>query len=293
MKDIDTVISAGIEIAKKIDAPIICLSDLPIHTSEVPVILATNNTLRLEGLFPPNESESDGERLLRISKRIASHSESSEQQVSDAALLSYIRGVLNRDYVVGIVELPDAITLVVHDLRENPVIKEILDCGERVNMRLLTSVLNVAFDIAIFGREGVPIGCAFVLGDAEEVMQRSHQLVLNPYYGHKREERDVLDPGTWEALKEFAQLDGAIIIDDEGLVVAAGRYLDVDASDISIHQGLGARHAAVAAITRDTQAIGIAVSQTGGVIRIFKDGRAVVEIEPTTKLIRTHGIEEE
>ncbi len=151
-------------------------------------------------------------------------------------------------------------------------------------------VLNIAFDIASFGMEGVSIGCAFIIGDVEEVMHRSHQLVLNPYYGHRREERDVLDPSTWETVKEFAQLDGVIVIDDEGIVVAAGRYLDVDASEISIKQGLGARHAAVAAITRDTQAVGVAVSQTGGTIRIFKDGIAVVEIDPTTKITGVRGI---
>jgi len=158
-------------------------------------------------------------------------------------------------------------------------------------MRLLVSVLNVAFDIATFGREGVLIGCAFIIGDVEEVLHRSHQLVLNPYYGHMREERDVLDPNTWEAIKEFAQLDGVIVIDEDGIVIAAGRYLDVDAREISIKQGLGARHAAVAAITRDTQAVGVAVSQTGGTIRIFKDGIAVVEIEPTTRITGVHRID--
>jgi DNA integrity scanning protein DisA with diadenylate cyclase activity len=292
MRDVDTILQASIDIAKKMGAVIISLSDLPLHTQEVPVIIATNNMLKIEGLLPPAEALSEEEPLLSVSKKIASYAELCGEQISDAALLSYVRGLLKGDYVVGIVELADTLCIVVHDLKDNPVIKEILDCGERVDMRLLTSVLNVAFDIATFGREGVPIGCAFVIGDAEEVMRRSHQLVLNPYYGHKKEERDVLDPGTWEALKEFAQLDGVIVIDDEGLVVAAGRYLDVDAREISIQQGLGARHAAVAAITRDTQALGVAVSQTGGVIRIFRDGISVVEISPTIKLISTHGLDE-
>ena len=253
--------------------------------------MCIRDRLNVDGLLSPAGPISDREQLLRISSRMASEGETAEEQVSDAGVVSYIRGVLAGGRVVGLVELPDAISIVVHDLEENPVIKEIMDCGDRVDMRLLVSVLNVAFDIASFGREGVSIGCAFIIGDVEEVMHRSHQLVLNPYYGHKREECDVLDPSTWEAIKEFAQLDGVIVIDDGGIVIAAGRYLDVDASEISIKQGLGARHAAVAAITRDTQAVGVAVSQTGGTIRIFKDGIAVVEIAPTTKITGVHGID--
>ena len=290
MRDVETIIRACIDVAKSIGAPIICLSDLPVETDDVPVIIAANNMLNVDTLFSPVGSSSEGEQILRISSRVASEGETAEKQVSDAGVTSFIRGVLDGGVVVGLVELPDAISIVVHDLDENPVMKEIMDCGDRVDIRLLVSVLNIAFDIASFGMEGVSIGCAFIIGDVEEVMHRSHQLVLNPYYGHRREERDVLDPSTWETVKEFAQLDGVIVIDDEGIVVAAGRYLDVDASEISIKQGLGARHAAVAAITRDTQAVGVAVSQTGGTIRIFKDGIAVVEIDPTTKITGVRGI---
>ncbi|CAD6492673.1 MAG: DisA bacterial checkpoint controller nucleotide-binding protein [Candidatus Argoarchaeum ethanivorans] len=291
MKYIEPIIKACIDIAKSINAPIICLSDLPIKTDDVPVIIAENSTLKINKLMPVVESDSESGQFIQILKNIESHSKTSSEQISDAAVLSYIGGLLKGDYVVGIVEIQDSVSIVVHDLTENKVINELLDCGERVDMRLLLSVMNVAFDIATFGREGVPIGCAFVIGDVDEVMRRSHQLVLNPYYGHKSEERDVLDPYTWEALKEFVQLDGVIVIDDEGLVVAAGRYLDVDAREISIKQGLGARHAAIAAITRDTQAVGVAVSQTGGVVRVFKDGIAVVEINSTTKIINKYGID--
>ncbi|RLG25244.1 diadenylate cyclase [Methanosarcinales archaeon] len=291
MKYIEPIIKACIDIAKNINAPIICLSDLPIKTDDVPVIIAENSTLKINKMMPVVESDSKGGQIIQILKNIEFHSKTSSEQISDAAVLSYINGLLKGDYVVGIVEMQDTVSIVVHDLTENKIINELLDCGERVDMRLLLSVMNVAFDIAAFGREGVPVGCAFVIGDVDEVMRRSHQLVLNPYYGHKSEERDVLDPCTWEALKEFVQLDGVIVIDDKGLVVAAGRYLDVDAREILIKQGLGARHAAIAAITRDTQAVGIAVSQTGGVIRIFKDGITVVEINPTTKIINRYGID--
>jgi|GEM_PF-6855429 len=132
MKDVEIIIKACIDIAKSIGAPIICLSDIPVETDEVPVIIAASNMLNVDGLLSPTGSISNGEQLLRISMRMASEGETAEEQVSDAGVVSYIRGVLEGGRVVGLVELPDAISIVVHDLEENPVIKEIMDCGDRV-----------------------------------------------------------------------------------------------------------------------------------------------------------------
>ncbi len=36
----------------------------------------------------------------------------------------------------------------------------------------------------------------------------------------------------WESIKEFAQLDGVFVIDETGIIHAAGRYLDVDGKKI-------------------------------------------------------------
>ena len=40
--------------------------------------------------------------------------------------------------------------------------------------------------------------------------------------------RNVLDKRNWESIKEFAQLDGVFVVDENGIIHAAGRYLDVD-----------------------------------------------------------------
>ncbi|MDY6863183.1 MAG: diadenylate cyclase, partial [Thermodesulfobacteriota bacterium] len=53
-----------------------------------------------------------------------------------------------------------------------------------------------------------------------------------------------------ETIKEFAQLDGAFIIDANGIVRASGRYIAVSNSyDLNLLPGLGGRHLAAASIT--------------------------------------------
>ena len=44
--------------------------------------------------------------------------------------------------------------------------------------------------------------------------------------------------------------------------------------------GLGARHMAAAGISRDTEAIAIVVSQTSGSVRVFRRGKAALELAP-------------
>jgi DNA integrity scanning protein DisA with diadenylate cyclase activity len=41
---------------------------------------------------------------------------------------------------------------------------------------------------------------------------------------------------------------------------------------------LGSRHMAAAGITHETEAIAVVVSQTSGAVRVFRHGRAVLEL---------------
>ena len=146
--------------------------------------------------------------------------------------------------------------------------------------------MKISFDIALTGREGKKIGAAFILGDSEEVMKRSHQIILNPYAGHDETHRNILDKKNWESIKEFAQLDGVFVIDETGIIHAAGRYLDVDGKNVDIEKGLGGRHVSAAAISRDTVAIAVTVSESGGVIRIYKDAKEAICMESLKPAIR-------
>lgn len=152
--------------------------------------------------------------------------------------------------------------------------------GTDINEQVFEAVLKIAMDIGSEGREGRTIGTAFIIGDTSNVMAKSRQLVLNPFEGHKREERLITDQETQDNIKEFAQLDGVFVVSGDGAVEAAGRYITIDTAAVKIQKGLGTRHSSVAALTLATKAIGIVVSQSGGVIRVFRDGRIAATVKP-------------
>ncbi len=151
------------------------------------------------------------------------------------------------------------------------------ECAEYADPNALRATLAVALSIAFKGREGKRIGTAFVIGDAENVMKKSRQAVLNPYEGHPKEKRDIKNQENWESIREFAQLDGVFILDSDGYIISAGRYLDIE-GEISLKYGLGGRHIACASITKNTKSVAIVVSSSGGDVTIFRDGEAVIEI---------------
>jgi len=147
-----------------------------------------------------------------------------------------------------------------------------------VKDEVFDSVLHICVEIAREGREGKKLGTAFVVGDADSVLGRSRQLILNPFEGHPPAERMVTNPDIKEMIKELAQLDGAFVVRGDGQIEAAARYITVDTSRAGVPKGLGTRHSSIAAITLDTQAVGIVLSQSGGKISIFRNGRIVQEI---------------
>jgi PKD repeat protein len=150
--------------------------------------------------------------------------------------------------------------------------------GTDVAPEVLEAVIRVALEIAQEGREGQAVGTSFVVGDTNIVLQNSRQFVLNPFQGHHEKERQITDPGIRGNIKEFAQLDGAFIVSGTGTVEAAGRYITVDMSEVNIPGGLGSRHSSIAGITLVTRSIGVVVSQSGGLITIFRDGKILSSI---------------
>jgi len=153
--------------------------------------------------------------------------------------------------------------------------KKALIEGTDVREPVFDATYEIAAEISREGREGKPVGTTFILGDAQHVLERSRQLILNPFEGHPREARRITSPGLRETIKELAQLDGAFVVAGNGVVCSGGRYITIDTSRTDIEKGLGTRHASVAGITQETRAVGIVVSQSGGRISLFKDGRVV------------------
>src|SRR3954468_23929928 len=155
--------------------------------------------------------------------------------------------------------------------------------GDSFSPQVVEALVSLAMAIGHEGFEGHPIGTIFVLGDSTAVMEQSQQLTLNPFQGISESERNVLDPKIREAIKNFAVLDGAFVIREDGVVLAAGRYLQVGEGDVELPLGLGARHAASAGITIGTSAVALVVSQTSGAVRLFKEGNIVLELHQTAR----------
>jgi DNA integrity scanning protein DisA with diadenylate cyclase activity len=150
--------------------------------------------------------------------------------------------------------------------------------GGRID--ILTTLLDVAIEIGMYGFEGKPVGTILVYGDESRVLKRSRQLTFNPYRGYAAKSRNVALGPVRESLKIFARMDGAIIVDADGNVAAAGRYLLVPPSETPIVRGRGTRHQAAAFITRETRALAIVVSETGGRVTLFSRGKTVFDLAP-------------
>ena len=152
--------------------------------------------------------------------------------------------------------------------------------SEIIMPEVFDAVLTLALQISAEGKEGrKPVGTIFVLGKHEEVMRFSHPMVINPFQGYPEEERNILDYRLKETVKEFSTIDGAFIIREDGVILAAGRHLDASGDNVQIPLGLGSRHRAAGGITSLTDALAIAVSEETGGVRIFHHGKIFMEFE--------------
>jgi DNA integrity scanning protein DisA with diadenylate cyclase activity len=144
--------------------------------------------------------------------------------------------------------------------------------------QVIEGLIHTAMEIGAEGYEGHAIGSIIVVGESTKVMEKSRQLILNPFQGMSEADRNSLDPPIREAIKTFAALDGAFIIREDGVVLAAGRYLLSMSREVKLPMGLGARHSAAASMTQETGAVAITVSQTTGTVRVFREGEIVLEL---------------
>lgn len=149
-----------------------------------------------------------------------------------------------------------------------------------VPLDTLKTVVDLAVEIGREGREGKPVGTLFVVGDTRKVMASSHPAGFDPVRGYARKDRSLDDPRVREGIKEIAQMDGAFVVSPDGIVEAACRYIDASAANITLSKGLGARHWAAAAISRKSNAVAVAVSESNGTVRIFQKGEVMLRIEP-------------
>jgi len=163
-------------------------------------------------------------------------------------------------------------------------IQRLARLSDSIAPEIIEAVIRVATQLAREGREGVPVGSLFVVGDSQKTMQLSYPMILNPFHGYPQSQRRIDDPALMETVKELAQIDGAFVIREDGVILGAGRYIDTPAREIRVPKGLGARHVAAAAISRATDAIAVTVSATSRTVRVFRKGRIAMENKPLREL---------
>lgn len=200
-------------------------------------------------------------------------------QLKEVLVSAFVNGSIEADdrLLVLAYQGPTLQILTLFDLSLDPDLARLRDeLADRVDLRVVEQVLQLALQLAGEGREGASVGTLFVLGDTRKVLKRSRQVVINPFQGHDEEARNILDAATWETVKEFAQVDGAFVLRGDGVIEAAGRYVDIDRS-IDLPSGLGGRHLAAASISRTTKAIAVVVSASG-TVRLFKNGEVLLTV---------------
>lgn len=163
----------------------------------------------------------------------------------------------------------------------------------KVPLDTLKMVVDLAVAIGREGREGKSVGTLFVVGDHRKVLEESRPAGFDMVKGYSRKERNIADSKVREGIKELAQLDGCFVISSDGTVEGSARIIDTSPVEITMSKGLGSRHFAGAAISKNTKAIAVVVSETNGTVRIFQNGEVVLRIEPLQRAMKFKGLEEE
>ncbi|KPJ77848.1 MAG: hypothetical protein AMJ54_06680 [Deltaproteobacteria bacterium SG8_13] len=171
------------------------------------------------------------------------------------------------------------VTEVEPDLEEL-VITDLVKLTDGIRPKALDFAVAIACKIGRAARRGKRIGAMLMLGDSLRVLEGSKQLIPNPFQGHDKSNRTLMNPDIHDAIVELSKLDGAFVIRGDGFIQSAGVFLAVFKVDVELPVGLGARHAAAAAVTARTAATGVVVSATDGNVRVFSGGRMVLRMDP-------------
>ncbi|MGB3212531.1 MAG: diadenylate cyclase [Desulforhopalus sp.] len=239
------------------------------------IILLTKNKARIREEFLPHCS------VISLPGQDLSRSDQFQLGLLIAVLydmVDYDETVLCMTGLVGSLRLDNL--LITNLLRDNKWFQK--HTYEKIPKKILRSqefirLLDIALRLASQGREGKKIGTIFVLGDYRRYDKYLNQLVLNPFEGHPRKNRNIHDNDFFETIREFAALDGAFIVDNDGVVEKVGTYLNPPGNKkAQMLKGFGARHAAAASLTAATEALTIAVSESSSSVVVFYGGSAIL-----------------
>lgn len=234
-------------------------------------ILVTRNHVELD-------NDSDADRAAEVIQ-VRSFSNQRMAQLRSAMFVALTRGIISFSdrvcCVGGLAGSNQFDTVVIVDVERE--FQTLLGghadlLPDDVKPEVLERVLAIATELGVEGREGRPVGCLFVVGDTSKVEKLTKPLVLNPFYGYKEEDRNILNPFMDETVKEFSSIDGAFVIRGDGVVASAGSLLQAADVEHALPSGLGSRHAAAAAVSVATDCVSIVVSSSTGQVTLFRRG---------------------
>jgi DNA integrity scanning protein DisA with diadenylate cyclase activity/mannitol/fructose-specific phosphotransferase system IIA component (Ntr-type) len=211
---------------------------------------------------------------------VRSYSTQRLSQTRSAVLVGLTRGIFKRsDRLLCLGGIPSSNqldTIMVIDIERE--FHQVIDRANdllppSVKIEVLERVIAIATDLSIEGREGKPVGTMFVVGASDKINSMTTPLVLNPFYGYRSEDRNVLNPFMDETIKEFSVIDGAFVIRGDGVIESAGSQIHAPAEFYqNLPPGFGTRHATAAAITKATDSVSICISASSGQVTLFRKG---------------------
>lgn len=135
----------------------------------------------------------------------------------------------------------------------------------------LENVQEQAIEIAVeVAKKGE--GCLLVVGDTNSFETHFPNLFSGKKFS-------IFQKGMDKVLTQLAVIDGAVIIDQKGKVRAYGARVTKQSS----LKGSGTRHAAAKGISKEKDVVSIIASEEDKLVKIFKEGQLLVEINPFTK----------
>ncbi|MFH0714245.1 MAG: DNA integrity scanning protein DisA nucleotide-binding domain protein [Candidatus Diapherotrites archaeon] len=132
--------------------------------------------------------------------------------------------------------------------------------------------IEVAMEVARGGE-----GCLLVVGDTDS---------FNTHFPNffEKSKSTIFEEGMDKVLVKLAEIDGAIVVDSKGKIKAYGARITRQ----STHRGSGTRHAAAKGVSEEKGIVSILASEEDKMVKIFKDGNQLVEINPFTKGVDSH-----
>jgi hypothetical protein len=135
-------------------------------------------------------------------------------------------------------------------------------------------VLKVIVDMAMeFGKEKK--GSMFVITQSD--IQKYYKLLYPDLFSGKKV--NIHDKSAEILVKTLSNMDGAIILDEDGNIIAYGAEI----TKTSPYKGHGTRHSAALGISGIPGTVSIVSSEEDGCVRIFRNGITFIEINPFTK----------